>query len=109
MPHEHCNTEQGAATLLPCQFPVYPSDPEGVLKADLDRLPADGKVVLVPDPPNSARLQPFRELLGFSHVALHVACCLFPLLHGFHTSTGVEMPLGDLPGYLIPGRRYKAA
>jgi len=109
MPYEHCNAPQGAATLPPPQLPVYPSDSEGVPEADSSRLPPDREQFLVPHPPDPARLQPFRKLLGFGHVALHVAGRLFPFPDGFHAGTGAEVSLGDLPSHLIPGRRYEAA
>jgi hypothetical protein len=41
IPYEHRSAAQGAATLPASQLPVYPPDPEGVLEADLDRLPLD--------------------------------------------------------------------
>src|SRR5215217_5535192 len=106
---EHRNTAQRAVTLPPRQFPIYPPDPEGVPEADLNRLPLDGKEFLVPNPPDPTRLQPLRKLLGFGHVALHVAGHLFPSPHGYDASPSVEMPLGDLPRNLVPGRGYKAA
>jgi hypothetical protein len=56
MPYEHRNTAQGATTLPLRQLPVYPPDPKGVLKADLERLPLDGKVFLIPYPPDPAGL-----------------------------------------------------
>jgi hypothetical protein len=108
MSHEHRNAAKGTATLSPRQLPVYPSDYEGIPEADLDRLPLDWEQVLVPDPPDPARLQPFGELLGFGHVALHVARYRSPLLRHFDAGPSVEMPLGDLPSDLIPRRRDEA-
>src|SRR5215211_658515 len=87
------------------QFPVYPPDLERIPEADLDCLPPYGKVVLVPDPPNPAGLQP----LGLGHVALHVTRDLSPPLHGFYACSCAEVPFRNLPGYLIPGRRDEAA
>jgi hypothetical protein len=97
MPHEHCNATQGAATPPLSQIPIDPPDPEGVPEADLDRLPLDGEEFLVPDSPDPAGLQPFGELLGFGHVALHVARYLSPSLYSFNTCSRTEVALGNFP------------
>src|SRR5919107_4675431 len=69
MPHEHRNTAQVAATLPPRQLPVDPSDSEGILEANLGRLPPDREQSFVPYSPDPARLQPLWKLLGLGQVA----------------------------------------
>src|SRR4029450_3913129 len=108
MHYKHRYAAKGATTLSPRQLPVYPPDPEGLPEAHVGRLPPDWEESFVPYPRDPAGLQPFGKLLGLCHVALHVARCLFPPLHGFNTCSRAEMPLGDLPSDLVPRRRYEA-
>src|SRR5215217_8873909 len=89
------------------QPPVDPPDPVGVPETSVHRLPSDGEQLLVPRPPNPARLYPLGELLGLGYIPLDITGHALPVPHLLYPSTREQVALADLSAHLVPGIRHE--